>query len=228
MKWEEYPRPALAVDVAVLTVVPAEEPYLAAVVHDARRGKRSPVWDLPGGFVDLRESLTDAAQRVVRESTGVEGRNPAQLGVFEGEDHGLKGWVLAVTYLDAVPYGRVAEAVSDDGPVRLAPVVSGSDGIGLALPDGTTTLPWDHDLVVARAVETLRARYAAGADPDGLLETAEGLFTLSELRQVHEAVAGTTLQRDTFRRGILDDVEATGWVRAGSVGRPATLYRRSE
>lgn len=225
VKWEEYPRPALAVDVAVLTVVPAEEPYLAAVVHDSAKPKRSEQWDLPGGFAKLREPLGEAAVRVMGETVAIDGLAPRQLRTLDGHDHGLKGWVVSVTYLDAVPFGRVSGAVSDDGPVRLAPVISGPDGVKLGLPDGSTSLPWDHDLVVGLAVENLRARYAAAPDPDGLLESAEGLFTLSELRRLHEAVAGASLQRDTFRRNVLDGLEATAWVRAGSVGRPATLYR---
>lgn len=51
---------------------------------------------------------------------------------------------------------------------------------------------------------------------------------MRELRQVHEAVAGTALQRDKFRRTMEPLVVGTGVmaVNTGNRGRPAELFRR--
>lgn len=67
------------------------------------------------------------------------------------------------------------------------------------LPSGAVVVPvralprlaFDHDRIVAFAVEDLRARYREHPDPSGLLEER---FTLSQLRGVPEAVLGEELQ----------------------------------
>ncbi len=50
------------------------------------------------------------------------------------------------------------------------------------------------------------------------------VFTLTELRQVHEAVAGHALQRDTFRRTVEPYLRRTARTSEGRVGRPGVLY----
>ena len=66
MKWEEFARPSVAVDVAVLTVVPELQPWLGLLVYrragDAYPGR----WDIPGGFVRAGERLADIVLRVLR------------------------------------------------------------------------------------------------------------------------------------------------------------------
>lgn len=69
----------------------------------------------------------------------------------------------------------------------------------------------------------MRDRYADRPDPAGLLG---GSFTILRLRQLHEAVAGTALQKDTFRRNMLPHLEPLDELEDGVVGRPARLFRR--
>jgi hypothetical protein len=83
-------------------------------------------------------------------------------------------------------------------------------------------LAFDHKTMVSQAVQDIRARYSTDPDPDRLLDDH---FTLLELRRVHEAIFGTTLLKDTFRRRFIGALEGTG-ERAGSdTGRPAELFR---
>jgi 8-oxo-dGTP diphosphatase len=88
-------------------------------------------------------------------------------------------------------------------------------------------LLFDHEQVLADAVNHLRERYERRPDPDHLLGER---FTLNELRRVHEAVLGEPLLRDTFNRRMLDHLQEVS--RGGesltrsSGGRPARIYRR--
>lgn len=189
---EEYPRPSVAVDTAVLTVPPGGE--LTVVLIDGRR--------LPGTFLHQGERLQDAVLRSLREKAAIVGLRPQQLRVFDATDRDDRGWVISVAHLDVVPVDRLANAA-------LVPVAE--------LPP----LLYDHSHIVELAVATLRDEYAAAPDPRGLLPEP---FTLRALHRLHQSVAGRELQRDTFRRGVLEQLVATGEKETGGVGKPAQLF----
>jgi 8-oxo-dGTP diphosphatase len=94
-----------------------------------------------------------------------------------------------------------------------------SDGVRLASvggePELIAGLPYGHAEIVAKAVEWLRAAYAEAPDPGALLEEP---FTLKELRELHEVVAGTSLMRDTFRRFMEPQLAGTGRCPTGRGG----------
>ena len=77
---------------------------------------------------------------------------------------------------------------------------------------------------MAAAVRELRRRYADRPDPERLLGPR---FTIRELNEVHEAIAGTTLQKDTFRRAMKPHLRGTGTLSSGTVGRPSQWFRRN-
>lgn len=205
---QRYPRPSVAVDVALLTLVPG-----AAAVQDlgVLQVKRvgAPGWCLPGTFLRGRERLADAVLRCLREKAGVTGLNPRQLHVFDDPQRDDRGWVLSVAHIDAGPAERLAERLDT---TRI---------VAAAKPG---RLPYGHGDIVDRAVEDLRWRYLGEPDPVGFLPDT---FTLRELRAVHEAVAGEALQRDTFRRTMEQSLVATGEVAVGARGRPAEVFARA-
>lgn len=205
---DDYPRPSVAVDTAVLTVSDdGALSVLLALTNDAVRGGEE-AWRLPGTFLHPDETLAAAVLRSLRTKAGVEGLAPRQLHVFDEPTRDDRGWVLSVAHYDVVQMGRLEASPR----TRVVPVA--------ALP----ALTYDHAAIVAFAVEALRADYRRMPDPAGLLGSP---FTMSELRAVHESVAGATLLPDTFRRGMLPQLTATGeYTRAGR-GRPAELYRNS-
>lgn len=102
-------------------------------------------------------------------------------------------------------------------------MVEGRDDVRLAAVDAPGDLAYDHPEIIARALEHLRTRYAAAPDPDLLLPQA---FTLRQLRLVHEAVGGSAIQKDNFRRAMELNLKPTGRLEIGARGRPAELFRR--
>ena len=215
---EQYPRPSVAVDTAVLTVPmgdPASSwtlapPALSVVLVEGPDDGR-PAWRLPGTFLHEGERLADAVVRSLREKAGIVGLEPRQLQVFDEPGRDDRGWVLSVAHLAAVPWERVAEAVGASGSVALRPVAA------------TRRLPFDHDAIVRAAVEVLREGYRAVPDPAGFLQEP---FTLRQLQHVHQAVLGEELPKDSFRRRMEPQLEATGDWSSGTVGKPARLFRR--
>lgn len=208
----DYPRPSVAVDTAVLTVSGGSVCVLLVKREEAdQRGR----WALPGTFLRERERLAEAVLRSLREKAGISGRVPRQLQVFDEPGRDDRGWVLSVAHVDVVPLAALEEALRSDG-VRLASVTGEGELI--------SGLPYGHAEMVAKAVEWLRAAYAEAPDPGALLEEP---FTLKDLRDLHETVAGEALMRDTFRRFMEPKLKGTGQMSDGTRGRPSRLWVRS-
>ena len=100
----DYPRPSVAVDAALLTVVPGEDCLSVLQVQRAEGPGGNPPagWGLPGTFLHEGELLLDAVQRCLREKAGVDGTRPRQLHVFDKPDRDDRGWVLSVAHMDVV------------------------------------------------------------------------------------------------------------------------------
>jgi 8-oxo-dGTP diphosphatase len=203
---EDYPRPSVAVDTAVLTVAEGELCALLVRPSDAVGRER---WRLPGTFLHAGETLRDAVLRSLREKAGVEGLSPVQLHVFDDPARDPRGWVLSVAHVDVVPADRLR---IDPALAQLVPTAS------------ISRLDDRHHEIVAASVAHVRHRYADAPDPAGLLPEP---FTLRELQRLHETVAGAPLMRDTFRRTMEPQLVATGELERGGVGKPARLFRRA-
>jgi 8-oxo-dGTP diphosphatase len=204
----DYPRPSVAVDAALLTVVPGGGCLSVLQVHRAAGAGQPAGWGLPGTFLHAGERLLDAVQRCLREKAGVEGTRPRQLHVFDKPDRDDRGWVLSVAHMDVVR----PECL--DGRIDVQTRIVPADDLGI--------LPYDHTEIIQRAVATVRASYELAPDPERLIT---GPFTILELRLLHEAVVGRTFQRDTFRRLMEPQLTGTGKMTSGTRGRPAELFR---
>lgn len=205
---DDYPRPSVAADTAVLTVVDDALSVLLVRADDAPAVAPGGEWRLPGTFLHPGETLVDAALRALRDKAGVLGLHPRQLHVFDDPRRDDRGWVLGVAHYDVVPDLRPPAS----GRARIVPV------------DLLPPLMYDHAAIVAFAVDALRSEYRGAPDPAQLLREP---FTMRQLRGVHEAVFGRRLLPDTFRRSMLPRLEATGEYFGDGRGRPAELYRRA-
>lgn len=208
LRLEDYPRPSVAVDTAVLTVAPGEPAALSVLIVRREGRHRSGAWQLPGTFLHPGETLRDAALRALRDKVHVAGLSPQQLRVFDDPRRDDRGWVLSAAHVDVVPADRLSSALEHGA--TLVPV------------DDPGELAFDHTEIVREASATIRADYAERPDPSHLLSEP---FTLFELQRLHETVLGRPLQKDTFRRGMQDSLRENGTVREGTVGKPAREWR---
>ena len=204
----QFPRAIVAVDTALLTVDPTRG-LLVAEMERADTGK----WALPGTFLREHETLAEAVERSLDTKLGIRGIRPIQLFVFDDPDRDDRDWVLSVAHVAVVRLDRLKSLGSGSAKeTRLVPV------------DRPGELAWDHPNIVKRAKDYVRSRYENMADPDNLLDHT---FTLRQLRDVHEAVAGDDLGRDRFRRKMAHHIIETDELSySGSRGRPAEVFRR--
>jgi 8-oxo-dGTP diphosphatase len=139
----EYPRPALTVDVAIVTR--EAKPRVLLI-----RRKKEPFagsWALPGGFVDENERLADAARRELVEETGVMAAELEQLYTSGDPGRDPRGWVVSVVYLAQVDFNTVKPAAADDaGEVGWFPL------------DALPQLAFDHAMLLNRVRVRLQDR----------------------------------------------------------------------
>lgn len=202
---QQYPRPSVAVDIAVLTVV---DHKLCVLIQD--RNVKPLGRALPGRFLRERELVKDCMTVALREKANLDPGTgePQLLRVFDEPERDNRGWTLSLGHYLVLPPSRVARTTASLVEVSRA-----------------TGLLFDHDRIVSEAASAMRLRYELAPDPDHLLTEP---FTLAELRMLHEAVLGEPLQRDTFRRRMIPNLRPylEHGVQASRVdrGRPARLW----
>ena len=221
----QFPHPSVTVDVALLT---ADRGRLRAVLmkRDAHPGLGK--WALPGSFVRMDESLEQAAERVLAMKIGLAGIFLEQLYTFGQPDRDPRTRVITVAYYALVDAVRLAAALKAD--VQLAELGvpwEGEAGGAVAAvgEDGQSRpLAFDHAEILGLVVQRLRGKlnYA----PIGF-ELLPREFTLRDLQSIHETILGRPLNKDSFRRRLLDSglIVPTGKLEQDVGHRPAELYR---
>ena len=213
----EYPPFAVTVDVAVFTMVDGRLHVLLV----KRAGEPfAGAWALPGGFKLPDETLDQAATRELREETAVDSASLLrQFGAYGDPGRDPRMNVVTVAYLAVVRDLVGVAAGSDAADAGLHPVDR--------VVNGRLPLAFDHRRIVRDALE----RIGHDLETTGLATAFVGpTFTLTELREVFEAVWQVHLDGANFRRKLS---AADGWlvptgrrVRPGAEGgKPAELFK---
>lgn len=184
----EYPRPAVAVDIAVLQW---RQDGLKVLLIQRGREPFAGMWALPGGFVEIDEPLEEAARRELQEETGVSDVPLKEAGIDGKPGRDPRGRTISAVYYAIVPADR---------PVN---VQHGDDAAGArwfdvqALPE----LAFDHADVLAMVMARVR---------QGVLYFLEGLeffgqeVKVSELQKLHEVVIGRAVDAEALRQQLLE------------------------
>jgi 8-oxo-dGTP diphosphatase len=222
----QYPHPSVAVDAVVLAAVGGA---LRVALYLRREHPSKNRYALPGGFVRMDESLDDAAARLLRDKAGLADVFIEQLYTFGAPGRDPRGRVIAVAYYALVDPRRFEEINQAKGARAAVIHVPWEGEIGGPVEvrgEAGERLPlaFDHAEIIGMVVKRLRGKldYA----PVGFqLLPAE--FTLRALQDVHEAVRGAAVNKDSFRRRLLatGQLEATGAYERDTAHRPAELYR---
>nr|WP_037342542.1 NUDIX domain-containing protein [Amycolatopsis sp. MJM2582] len=191
----------------VLLIKRGTEPY---------RGKLA----LPGGFVRPGESLEDTAKRELVEETGLDAfRIPLQqVHTYSQPERDPRGRIVTTAFLAIAP--NLPEAAGGTDAYH-ADWVEVETSIWL----DSDRLAFDHEVILKQALERTRRlmeHTTIATDFCGKI------FTISELRQVYEAVWGFPLNPQNFQRKVRSTkgfIVNIGKKQAKQPGRPADLFR---
>ncbi|MGN1411941.1 MAG: NrtR DNA-binding winged helix domain-containing protein [Oscillospiraceae bacterium] len=118
----KYPRPSVAVDMAIFTVKDFQTenyrklPQKKLNILMIKRGNYpfKDKWALAGGFVMKGESTEQSAKRELFEETGVENIYLEQLYTFSDSDRDPRGWIMSCSYMALVDFKKLNAHAGDD------------------------------------------------------------------------------------------------------------------
>ncbi|WP_298226420.1 NUDIX hydrolase [Gryllotalpicola sp.] len=214
------PNATLAVSTVIFALRPTDDPGAESRARSLWiplvRRLRNPFdnfWALPGGPLPAELDLRDAAAKTVEAVLGFAPRYLEQLYAFGDVDRsGTSGErVVSIVYW----------ALVGDAEARRARL---GQNVRWLRADRLPTLAFDHNAIVDYALWRLRNKVEYAPLAQAFIDEP---FTITQLREVHEAVLGRRLDPANFRRqlaaagGLVD----TGEHLAGTPHRPPRLYR---
>jgi len=208
-----YPRPALTVD-CVIFGLDVEELKVMLIQRNLEpfRG----MWALPGGFVQIDESLEEAARRELQEETGIEHVFLEQLYTFGRLDRDPRERVVSVAYFALANLeGHHIHATMDARNAAWFPI---SD---------TSNLAFDHEEILGIALTRLKGKVRY--QPIGF-ELLPPKFTLTQLQLMYEIILQKRLDKRNFRKKILgmDLLVELDEIQQDVAHRAARLFRFDE
>ena len=151
---------------------------------EPERGK----WSLMGGFIQPNEGPENAAIRILKSLTGLEGVYLEQLHTFGDPVRDPMERTLSIAYFALIDIHQYEKQISDEYHPEWFPL------------NKVPTLVFDHPEMVEMAKEKLR--YKAALHPL-LFELLPKKFTLPQLQTLYESVYETEFDKRNFSRKVL-------------------------
>ena len=182
---------------------------------------------LPGDLITDDEGLDQAASRVLKELTDLDGIFLQQLRAF-GDPNRVKD-VKDLEWLESyreTPQARVITVAylslikMDDFEPEAS---SFAERVGWKSIDEIPPLAFDHNKIIDVALQRLRNDFENNNTGFELLPEN---FTLSQIQSLYEILLGRKLDKRNFRKKLIKDniVKPTGKKQKGVLHKPAQLY----
>jgi len=146
------------------------------------------MWSLVGGFVEEKESAEDAAARVLKNLTGLDGLYMEQLHAFSDPGRDTMERTISIAYSALIDIQKYKQQINEDYHPAWVPINQ--------LPE----LIFDHTKMIEMAKEKLR--YKAALHPL-LFELLPEKFTMPQLQNLYQAVYNTEFDKGNFNRKLL-------------------------
>lgn len=169
-------------------------------------------WSLMGGFLGPKETLDDAAKRVLSTLTGLHDIYMEQLTAFSEPKRDPVERTVSVAYFALINIEEHDHELSKQ---------YGAEWVDLKK---APKLIFDHDDMVALAINHLR--YKTSVQPIGF-ELLPEKFTMRQLQKLYEAILGQELDKRNFTKKInqLDVLEKLTEKDKGSSKKGSFLFK---
>lgn len=145
-------------------------------------------WSLMGGFLKRDETLDMAADRVLKQLTGLHDVYMEEMNAFSEPNRDPIERVVAIAYVALIDIEKYKTQINDDYQARWFSMK--------ALPK----MIFDHAQMVEKAMHQLR--YKAAFHPI-LFELLPEKFTLPQLQAMYEGLYDTKIDKRNFTRKLL-------------------------
>lgn len=208
MKLTDYKQPSVTVDMVIFSVFDNE---LKVLLVERGMEPFKDRWAIPGGFVQINESLDETAQRELIEETGVKDVYLEQLYSFGEINRDPRGRVITISYFALVNADKVKlKASTDVKDVKWFSIKK--------LP----VLAFDHKKILDYALKRLKWKFEYTCVGFSLLPKK---FKLSELQRLYEVVFDKKFDKRNFMKKVhsLNILKEEG-IDESVPYRPPTLY----
>ena len=136
----KYPRPAVTVDVAVITTEQEPKVLLIQRGNEPYKGH----WAFPGGFMDMDETTEQCAIRELEEETGLQISEVKQIGAYSKVDRDPRGRTITVAYIARIANAEKVNGQDDAAKAEWFPI------------NNLPPLAFDHEDIMKDAIELLQ------------------------------------------------------------------------
>lgn len=145
-------------------------------------------WSLMGGFLEEKEALDEAANRILKKLTGLEDIYLEQLHTFSELNRDPAERTVSVSYFALIDIARYEKQISHNYHAEWF------------LMNNRPKLIFDHDKMVELAQKQLR--FKAAIEPL-LFELLPDNFTITQLQNLYEAVYEAAFDKRNFIRKLM-------------------------
>ncbi len=221
------PRRAITADVVVFTVVDGS---LWVILQRRGNGAGEPFpgqLSLPGAFVGDEEELLETAQRVLRDKVGltVEARQLTRSGVHDLPDRDPRMRTISVAFVVFIAehdHRTFIDTARDQGQLyQVSQLIDGGEDSPII--DQSGPMAFDHLNILTEAREHARVLLE---ETDAALDLLPPVFTLTQLREIYDAVwdtelnPGNFIKRVTRIEGFIEQLPPGGTTNAGFPSAP--------
>lgn len=147
-------------------------------------------WSLAGEFVKPNENFEDAASRILKELTGLEGVYMEQLHSFGEPDRDPVTRTISIAYFALIDIHKYEKQLSDDYHAEWFSI------------NKIPKLIFDHGKMVEMAKDKLRLK---AANYPVLFELLPEKFTIPQLHSLYESVYDIEMDKRNFSRKLMSE-----------------------
>lgn len=233
-KPEEYERPSVTTDMLIFTIDHENDLSILLIKRGGYPYKGK--WAVPGGFVNIDESVECAAQRELLEETGLTNIYMEQLYTMGDVNRDPRMRIISVAYIALVPKSSMKYKAGDDAQdaeiFKIKKTLHGYVLINVlrGLKFKVDEMAFDHSKEVLMGIERLQGKLSY-TDMVFSLVKDKSAFTIYEIQKIYEAIYGYKEDTANFRRDFIKKYVKTGKVIAlqekttDHSNRATTLYK---